>query len=146
MTREERIAYHDIPENTGPVAEYVAQLRAAEAMVIISPVWNFGFPAMLKGYFDRVFLPGVSFEIVDGKVRPVLHNIAKLTACMTYGGNCLRAALAGDPPRKLVTRILRVTIKPGAPVEHLAFYDINRATEPQLRAHLALVERRMAAF
>ena len=61
MTREERIAYHDIPENTGPVAEYVARLRAAEAMVIISPVWNFGFPAMLKGYFDRVFLPGVSF-------------------------------------------------------------------------------------
>ncbi|HTI00774.1 MAG TPA: NAD(P)H-dependent oxidoreductase [Acidisoma sp.] len=146
VTRAERLAYHDIPENTAPVAEYVARLRAAEAMVIVSPVWNFGFPAMLKGYFDRVFLPGVSFDILDGKVRPILHNIGKLTACMTYGGNRLRAALVGDPPRKLVTRVLRVTIKPGAPVEHLAFYDINRATEPQLRAHLALVERRMAAF
>lgn len=146
VTRAERMAYHDIPENTAPVAEYVARLRAAEAMVIVSPVWNFGFPAMLKGYFDRVFLPGVSFDIVDGKVRPILHNIGKLTACMTYGGSRLRATLAGDPPRKLVTRVLRVTIMPGASVEHLAFYDINRATAPRLSAHLALVERRMAAF
>ncbi|GAB0116030.1 NAD(P)H-dependent oxidoreductase [Acidisoma sp. 7E03] len=146
VTRAERIAYHDVPENTAPVADYVARLRAADALVIVSPVWNFGFPAMLKGYFDRVFLPGVSFDIIDGRVRPILHNIGKLTACMTYGGNRLRAALAGDPPRKLVTRVLRVTIRPGAPVEHLALYDLNRATETERATHLALVERRMAAF
>jgi hypothetical protein len=58
----------------------------------------------------------------------------------------MRAFLAGDPPRKIVTRVLRVTIKPGAPVEHLAFYDMNRATEPRLRAHLQRVEKRLAAF
>lgn len=146
VTRSERIAYHDIPENTAPVAEYVARLRAADGLVIVSPVWNFGFPAMLKGYFDRVFLPGVSFDMVDGKVATCLHNIGKLTACMTYGGNRLRATLAGDPPRKMVTRVLRVTIRPGAAVEHLAYYDMNRATPTQLQAHLARVERRMAAF
>jgi NAD(P)H dehydrogenase (quinone) len=146
LTREERIAYHDIPANRALVAEYVARLQAAEALVIVSPVWNFGFPAILKGFFDRVFLPGVSFDMVDGKVRPVLHNIGKLTACMTYGGNRMRAFLAGDPPRKIVTRVLRVTIKPGAPVEHLAFYDMNRATEPRLRAHLQRVEKRLAAY
>jgi len=146
LSRAERLIYHDIPENTAPVADYVARLRAAEAMVIVSPVWNFGYPAMLKGYFDRVFLPGVSFDMAEGKVRPILHNIGKLTACMTYGGNRLRAMLAGDPPRKMVTRVLRVTIRPGAQVEHLAFYDMNRATDAQLQAHLALVERRMAAF
>lgn len=146
LTREERLAYHDSPANRGPVAEYVARLQAAEAMVIVSPVWNFGFPAILKGYFDRVFLPGVSFDMVGGKVAPILHNIGKLTACVTYGGNRLRALLAGDPPRKIVTRVLRVTIKPAAPVEHLAFYDMNRATEAQLTAHLARVEQRMSGF
>jgi NAD(P)H dehydrogenase (quinone) len=146
LTREERLAYHDIPANRGPVAEYVARVQAAEALVIVSPVWNFGFPAILKGYFDRVFLPGVSFDMVDGKVATMLHNIGKLTACMTYGGSRTRAFLAGDPPRKMVTRVLRVTIKPGATVEHLAFYDMNRATAPQLTAHLARIEQRMTAF
>ncbi|MCB8881602.1 NAD(P)H-dependent oxidoreductase [Acidisoma cellulosilytica] len=146
LTRAERLAYHDSPANRAPVADYVARLQAAEALVIVSPVWNFGFPAILKGYFDRVFLPGVSFDMVDGKVATMLHNIGKLTACLTYGGNRTRAFLAGDPPRKMVTRVLRVTIKPGATVEHLAFYDMNRATEAQLTAHLARVERRISAF
>jgi NAD(P)H dehydrogenase (quinone) len=58
MSRAERVGYHEIPENRVPVAPYVARLLAAEALVIVSPVWNFGFPAMLKGFFDRVFLPG----------------------------------------------------------------------------------------
>lgn len=146
LTRAERLAYHDIPQNQAPVAEHVARLQAAEGLVIVSPVWNFGFPAILKGYFDRVFLPGVSFDMVGGKVAPILHRIGKLTACMTYGGSRTRAFLAGDPPRKIVTRVLRVTIRPGAPVEHLALYDMNRATEAQRAAHLARVEERLAAF
>jgi putative NADPH-quinone reductase len=146
VTREERLRYHDIPENRVPVEAYVQRVLAAEALVIVSPVWNFGFPAMLKGFFDRVFLPGVSFGLVDGKVKPILHNIGKLTAVMTYGGNRARAFLAGDPPRKIVTRVLRVTIKPGARVRHLACYDMNRRTEPQLAAFLRQVESEMARF
>ena len=68
LSRQERLDYHDYPENLKLVATYVDRLRAAEALVIVTPVWNFGFPAILKGYFDRVFLPGVSFELVNGKV------------------------------------------------------------------------------
>ncbi len=146
LTREERVAYHDIPANRATVEPYVARLEAAEAMVIVAPVWNFGFPAMLKGFFDRVFIPGVSFGLVDGKVRPKLHNIGKLTAVMTYGGDRLRAFLAGDAPRKIVTRVLRATIRPGAPVRHIAFYDMNRATEAQLSAFLRRVESEMGRF
>jgi putative NADPH-quinone reductase len=146
VSREERLGYHDVPQNRIPVESYVRRVLAAEALVIVSPVWNFGFPAMLKGFFDRVFLPGVSFGLVDGKVKPSLHNIGKLTAVMTYGGNRMRAFLAGDPPRKIVTRVLRVTVRPGAPVRHMAFYDMNRATETQLAAFLRRVEGEMARF
>ncbi|TJW38975.1 MAG: flavodoxin family protein, partial [Mesorhizobium sp.] len=65
------------PETTAP---YVARLQKAEALVLSFPVWNYGYPAILKGFFDRVFLPGVSFKLVDGKVQPSLHNIRKLAA------------------------------------------------------------------
>ena len=146
VSREERIGYHEIPHNRAPVERYVSRLLAAEALVIVSPVWNFGFPAMLKGFFDRVFLPGVSFGLADGIVKPSLHNIGKLTAVLTYGGNRTRAFLAGDPPRKIVTRVLRVTIRPGAAVRHLACYDMNRKTEPQLASFLRRVEGEMARF
>jgi len=146
LTREERLGYHDIPENLAPVRAYVERLQAAEALVLCFPVWNFGYPAILKGFFDRVFLPGVSFDIVDGKVRPCLHHIRKLAAVTTYGGTRLRAFLVGDPPRKAVTRVLRVQIKPGAPLHYLAHYDMNRATPQTLEAFMARVGRTMDSF
>jgi len=71
---------------------------------MVFPVWNFGYPAILKGFLDRVFLPGVSFKLVDGKVKPNLTHIRKLAAVTTYGGTRMRAFMAGDPPRKCVTR------------------------------------------
>ena len=78
LTREERLNYHNLEINRQPVQGYVDRLMAAEALVLVTPVWNFGFPAMLKGYFDRVFLPGVSFRMKDGKAVPSLWHIRKV--------------------------------------------------------------------
>ena len=67
MSREERLNYHEVPDNLTPeIAPYVERLRAADAIVFVHPVWNYGYPAILKGYFDRIFLPGVSFILVGG--------------------------------------------------------------------------------
>src|SRR5262249_49123546 len=110
------------------------------------PVWNYGFPAILKGYFDRVFLPGVSFKMVDGKSRPMLHNIVKVAAVTTYGGSRVRAIVMGDPPRRLIDRMLRATVKPGAPVTYLAHYDMNRSTDGRRTAFMGKVKAAMDAF
>ncbi len=146
MSREELASYLDISRNRVPVQPYVTRILAAEAMVTVSPVWTFGFPAMLKGFFDRVLLPGVAFALVNGIAKPDLNNVGKLTAVMTYGGTRMRAFLVGDPPRKFVTRVLRMTIRPGALVQHLACYELDRKTQPQLTAFLRQVEREMARF
>jgi len=146
LSREERLNYHEIGPNIEPVKNYVERLRAAEALVMSYPVWNFGYPAMLKGFFDRVFLPGVSFDIVDGKVKPCLHNIGKVSVVTTYGGSRLRAFLVGDPPRKAVNRVLRVIVKPGAPVGYHAHYDMNRSTDATRTRFIARVEKAMDAF
>ena len=110
------------------------------------PVWNYGYPAILKGFFDRVFLPGVSFKLVDGKVRPTLQNIHKLAAVTTYGGSRFRAMLMSDPPRRLVKRLLRATIKPGAPVSYLAHYSMNLSTDETRSRFIARVAANMDAF
>lgn len=133
MSREERLAYHTVPDNQAGVAEYVRRLTAADAVVLVHPVWNFGYPAILKGFVDRVFLPGVSFHIEEGRVKPALHNIGTVMVVATYGADKVRAFLAGDPPRRLATRVMRATIRPGARVRYLAHYDMNRST-PESRA------------
>jgi NAD(P)H dehydrogenase (quinone) len=139
LSRQERLQYHDLAVNRRPVEEYVERLLRAEALVVMAPVWNYGFPAILKGYFDRVMLPGVSFQIEGGQVRPALQNIRSLTAIVSYGGSRWSSLLMGDPPRKLVRRWLRGLIRPWAPARYLALYGMNQATEARCDAFLAKV-------
>ncbi|AXS41920.1 NAD(P)H-dependent oxidoreductase [Breoghania sp. L-A4] len=146
LSREERLGYHDLETNQQSVASYVARVQAADALVLCFPVWNFGYPAILKGFFDRVFLPGVSFVMKNGKASPCLHNIARVTTVTSYGGSRLRAFLVGDPPRKVVTRALRAVIRPMAPMRYLAHYDMNRSTDESRAAFLEKVGRSMARF
>ncbi len=145
LTEAERRGYHEEPDNVGPVAEYVDRVRAADALIMVFPVWNFGYPAILKGFLDRVFLPGVSFKLVDGKVKPNLTHIRRLAAVTTYGGTRTRAMLVGDPPRKCVTRAVWHVCRP-MKTRYLALYDMNRATEAKRDAFLNRVTREMKAF
>ncbi|MSU89167.1 flavodoxin family protein [Rhodobacteraceae bacterium 2CG4] len=146
LSPDERRHYHDEAVNTVPVAGHVERLRAAEALVLVFPVWNFGYPAILKGYLDRVFLPGVSFGMTDGRVGGCLHNIRRLAAVTHYGTTRLRAAVLGDPPRRSVTRHLRAVVHPRAKTRYLALYDMNRADDVRRRAFLGRVTRQMESF
>jgi len=38
------------------------QIHWAEHLLFVYPVWWGGLPALLKGFFDRVFLPGFAFK------------------------------------------------------------------------------------
>jgi NAD(P)H dehydrogenase (quinone) len=86
LSEGERIQYHDIKLNRAPAAGYADRLLAAEALILIYPVWNEGFPAILKGFFDRVFIPGVSFTVgPDRALVTNLQKLRKIAAVCTYG-------------------------------------------------------------
>lgn len=144
LSREERIGYHDTTRNRASVRPYVDRLLAAETLVLCFPVWNFGPSALLKGFFDRVFLPGVTFDLsADGALTPTLRNIRTLAAVTTYGRPRWVAWLMGDPPRKMVKRQLRYLISRGATVRYLAHYAIDSSTAPSRARFLAKVEQTM---
>ena len=145
LTAAERRGYHDVTTNTAPVQSYVDRLQQAQALVLVFPVWNYGFPAILKGFFDRVFLPGVSFKLVDGQVKPNLTNIRKIAAVTSYGGTRFKTFLAGDPPRRVVSRSIRYVCQ-AEKLRYLALHDMNRVTDRQRAAHLARVKAEMEAF
>lgn len=149
LTREERLRYHDVPGNlTDGVRPYVERLRAAEALVIVHPVWNYGYPAILKGYFDRIFLPGVSFTMPDGgdrgKLKPGLDNIRKVAFVTTYGGDRWRTWVMGDPPRRVAMRWGWVTFRTRP--RYLALYDMNNSTPERLDRFQRQVRQEMIAF
>ncbi|HEY9065960.1 MAG TPA: NAD(P)H-dependent oxidoreductase [Burkholderiaceae bacterium] len=147
LSREERLGYHTIPANREPVQRYVERLEWAEALVFCFPTWCFGLPAMLKGFFDRVFVPGVAFDISDpANVKPALTHIRRVAAVVTYGRPRWTAFMMGDPPRKVITRYLRVLTGGRARVDYHAYYHMNVATQPQLQRFMQRVGLAMTRF
>jgi NAD(P)H dehydrogenase (quinone) len=147
MTRQDRIDYHNVKINRARVAPYVERLLAAEALVLVFPVWNYGFPAILKGFVDKVFLPGVSFYLKDdGSYVPTLHNIKRLGVACTYGGSRPWTILMGDPPRRFLKRSFRLICAPGTRCDYVAHYNMNH-TRPERRARfLEQVEAKFSTW
>jgi putative NADPH-quinone reductase len=145
LGRAERLGYHDVPSNRAPVEAYVARLQAAEALVFVFPVWCYGVPAILKGFFDRVFLPGVTFKLgADGIARPALTHVKCVIGITSYGRPWWVATfLMGDPPKRQIMNYFRLLTAGRARRTWLAHYDMNRATDATRRAFLAKVERAM---
>jgi len=147
LSPAERRLYHDEARNTAGIAPYVERLRRAEALVVQFPTWSFGPPAILKGFFDRVFVPGVAFDIGDpAAVRPLLGHLRRLVGVVTYGRPRLHARWVGDPPRRIVTRYLRWFVAKDAPVHYEALYHLNVATDARRHRFLDRVERRLGAL
>jgi NAD(P)H dehydrogenase (quinone) len=53
----ERKSYYSDRYDSSGVDQQVGRLLEAEALILLFPTWWFGFPAMLKGWFDRVWGP-----------------------------------------------------------------------------------------
>jgi NAD(P)H dehydrogenase (quinone) len=139
MSRQERLEYQNTARNIRPVRKYDDQLATAEAIVLVYPVWWYGMPAMLKGYFDRVWLPGVAFDVTpDGRVLTErLQRIRRIIVVTTYGGSwwLVRIAL-GDPARKVVSRAVRSLCARGCRVDWYVHYNMDRATPRRLSRFL----------
>ena len=147
MWEAERRDYHDTSRNQARLTGYIARLRAADALIVQFPVWSFGMPAMLKGYFDRMMMPGVAFDLSNpGRAKPLLGNLRRIAGIATYGRPRIRALAIGDPPRRMVKRYLPWFANWRARVDYYALYHMNVATNADRAAFIAKVERAMRRF
>lgn len=44
------------------------KIKAADHLVWVHPVWWGGLPALMKGFIDRLFLPGIAFKYRENSV------------------------------------------------------------------------------
>lgn len=61
------------------------ELKAADVLVLTTPMWNFGVPAVMKAWMDQVLAPGLTFELTDEGPRS-LHNIKTIVLLVASGG------------------------------------------------------------
>lgn len=149
MTREERVAYDSPSPIANPqVADHVERLQAAEILVFVYPTWWSGLPAILKGWLERVMVPGVGFEFDDrtGKVRPGLGHVRRIIGVTTWGSPRRAALVTNDNGRRILSRALRMSCGWRTRTTWIALYGTDTSTDDDRRAFLETVTRRTAAL
>lgn len=128
MSRSERDVYMDRDKNTQTVEPYVKQLLDAEALVMIYPTWWMGPPAILKGWFDRVWLPHVVTEFGNGGLSGKLTNIKKIMVITTQGTARWRMHLLMNPPKLMMQASLKFCTR-CRNIQWLALYSMGKKSE-----------------
>ena len=149
LTLTERDVYFASGGNLAGVERYVERLRAAEALVLCFPTWWYGMPAILKGWFDRVWLPGVAFHspAEGGPIKRGLTNIRKLAVVTTYNSpRWFMLFYMRDPGKTVLMRGFTRLIASGARTHYLAHYDMLRSTDAKRKRFLARLDQTFESF
>jgi putative NADPH-quinone reductase len=146
MSAEERAAYHsDQPVCSEQVARSAELVRWADTLVFVYPTWWMGAPAILKGWLERVLVPGVAFHLDPQTHRVVsdLKHVRRIVGITTYGSGWAYVKLVNDAGRRTLLRALRMLCGRHCRSTWLALYGVDTSTAVQRTAFLAKVEQRL---
>ncbi|SDU18738.1 NAD(P)H-dependent oxidoreductase [Stappia sp. ES.058] len=123
MTKEERTTYYSADTARLTIEDEAERLLEADALVLVFPTWWFGPPAILKGWFDRVWAPGIAFELQGEGTTPLLLRLRQVLMITTL--NCNRSVdeKLGLPIASSIREILLGMSAPQASFEALSLYD-----------------------
>lgn len=146
LSASEFAIYNDNDRNQVALADHIAHIRWAEALVFVFPTWWYGLPAILKGWLDRTLVPGVAFMLdpKGGKIRPELTHIRLLAAVTSCGSPWWFAKWVGEPHRRILMRGIRALCGPRCKTLWLAQFNMDTAQKSSLARHLLKIEQRFA--
>ncbi len=150
LTREEREAYLANPALIEQrVQPHVDALRWAEHLVFVFPIWFYGPPAMLKGWLERVWLPGVAFLPPPEKGKaavPGLRHIQRLSVITHGGAPWWWLKVMGDPAKRLFMRGLRALMAKNCKTTWLQLHNMNNVTRADCDAFIRKVRTTLKAM
>ena len=111
---------------------HLQRLRDASALVLVYPTWWSGQPAILLGWLAA--LPAGA-----------LGGIERITAVTGHGSSRWVNRLEGETGLTILRRTLRPRCAPGARVDWVAMYSIDRADHQARTRFLDHVEHHFAA-
>ncbi len=136
---------HLTPGVDPEVQRHADWLRWCDTLVLVYPTWWAGQPAMLKGWFDRVWACDVAWSLEPGRsvLSPRLHNVRRLVVVTTHGSSKLVNAIEGEGGKRTVGRALRAMCHPLARTTWLAAYGLDTGSVSARSRFLERVERRL---
>jgi len=125
----------------------VALVKSAEIIVFVYPTWWGGLPAQLKGWLERVMLPGTAFVFNENnKVRPGLRNIRRIHIASTFGSPWLYVRVVNDNGRRILARAFRMNTSLRTKVSVSSLYAMDTATDASRKSFLLSLERKMGTL
>ncbi len=146
MSPEEWGAYEgDDPVTDPMVADHAELVKSAELLLFVYPTWWSGLPAILKGWLERVLVPGVAFRLDErtGRVKPALTDVRMIVGISTYGSPRSLVMAINDNGRRTLTRALRMNCGARARTRWHGMYGLGTSTEVDRADFAASVERAM---
>jgi putative NADPH-quinone reductase len=145
LSTRERESYHREGVNQRGIEEQIDQLRWAEGLILVYPTWWYALPAMLKGWLDRIWVPGVAFRMpVDGgAIIPLMTHIRLVAGISTYGSPWWLVRWVGDPGRRIVMLGMKPLCARRCRSFWLALHRMDTATPRDRSAFLGRVRRRL---
>ncbi|AQQ08064.1 FMN-dependent NADH-azoreductase (plasmid) [Roseibium algicola] len=104
--------------------ELIAELKAADLLVIGAPMYNFGIPSTLKAWFDYVLRAGVTFSYSDAGPEGLLKGklaIVVLTRGGLYSEGPAQLMDAQEPHLRTLLGFIGITDVTFIRAEKLAF-------------------------
>ncbi|MGB6119196.1 MAG: NAD(P)H-dependent oxidoreductase [Mesorhizobium sp.] len=145
MSADERRHYNDRAPADPALAPHIEALKWAEGIVFVYPTWWYGLPAMLKGWFDRVWALKVAFDLAPkGGIVSTMSNIRLVAVFTTCGAPWWQSFLVGQPGRKTILRGIRVLFGWRCRTIYQAHYLMDVSTPRSRAAYLAKVRSRLS--
>lgn len=115
------------------VKQAVEDLRWCDSVIFIYPSWWFSQPAMLKGYFDRVLIPGVAFEInsENKKISPSLANITHVSSITSFGRSYFEVLYIGDNGKRLLQNVFLKLCHPKCNFTYDVMYNSDKVSKDE---------------
>lgn len=126
------------PEDIAIEQEHV---NWADVITFVYPVWWASFPAMLKGYIDRVFSYGFAYEYVDGVPNGLLKGKKALLLCTTGTPSEIYAATGMHNSMKQTTDQGIFSFSGLEEVKHAFFGAVPSVTDETRKDYLKQVEK-----
>ncbi len=144
LTQKERESYYSKQYDLSNVSAYVNRLQQSDALVLVFPTWWFGFPAILKGWFDRVWVPGIAYDHANdlGPIKPRLDKLKKVLVVTTLGSPWwVDRLLMRQPVKRIVKTALLGTCTAKSRLTFLTLYKSEKLEMKQIKAFSNKVER-----
>ena len=144
LTAVERESYYGDSYESSNVAAQVSRLQEAEALVLLFPTWWFGFPAMLKGWFDRVWGPGIAYDHASdlGPIKPRLDNLIKVLVVTTLGSPWwVDRLIMWRPVKRIMKMALLGACAKKSKFQFLSLYNSEKLNEQSIAKFNRRIEK-----